>query len=390
MSDANILFLHRLWNDCQKPTNTFELVPFDKLVPGTAVSSLVKGLIPRQGITVAWGPPKCGKSFWVFDLAMHIALGRMYRERKVISGPVVYCAFEGAHGFNARAEAFRRQHNISSHTAVPFYLMGTRIDLVKDHQGLIESIRDQAGETNPVCVTLDTLNRSLAGSESSDEDMTAYLNAADAIGEAFGCAVIIVHHCGVDGTRPRGHTSLTGTVYAQLAVKRDASDNVLVTVECMKDGPEGEMIASRLNTIELGTDDDGDPITSCAVVPVNKEDIKDAPKRKLTPVQMLAMRALTEALAGDQSRSAPPSWNMPQGVRVVPTEVWKDEMYSNGTLDRDAINPRMVYSRLRKDLVARGLIGLRDELVWPVNRSQSIIDPVTGKMDLNKAGGVTA
>jgi hypothetical protein len=390
MSDTNVLFLHRLWNECQKPTNTFELVPFDKLAPGTAVSFLVKRLIPRQGITVVWGPPKCGKSFWAFDLAMHIALGRAYRERKVISGPVVYCAFEGAHGFNARAEAFRRQHNISSDTAVPFYLMGTRIDLVKDHQGLIESIRDQVGETNPVCVTLDTLNRSLAGSESSDEDMTAYLNAADAIGEAFGCAVIIVHHCGVDGTRPRGHTSLTGTVCAQLAVKRDASDNVLVTVECMKDGPEGDVIASCLNTIELGADDDGDPITSCAVVPVNNEDIKDAPKRKLTPVQMLAMRALVEALAGDQSRSTPPSWNMPQDIRVVPAEVWKDEMYSNGALDRDATNPRMVYSRLRKGLVAHGLIGLRDELVWPVNRSQSIIDPVTGKMDLNKAGGVTA
>src|SRR5262249_9392477 len=60
-------------------------------------------------------------------------------------------------------------------------------------------------------------NRSLAGSESSDEDMTAYLNAADAISEAFGCVIIIVHHCGVDGTRPRGHTSVTGTADVQLA-----------------------------------------------------------------------------------------------------------------------------------------------------------------------------
>jgi RecA-family ATPase len=101
-------------------------------------------------------------------------------------------------------------------------------------------------------VVLDTLNRSLRGSESSDEDMTAYLKAADAIREAFDCAVIIVHHCGVDGTRPRGHTSLTGTVDAQLAVKRDASDNVMVTVEHMKDGPEGDVIGSRLERVELG------------------------------------------------------------------------------------------------------------------------------------------
>jgi hypothetical protein len=90
--------------------------------------------------------------------------------------------------------------------------------------------------------------------------MTAYLGAADAIREAFNCAVIIVHHCGVDGSRPRGHTSLTGTVDAQLAVKRDAAGNIVVTVECMKDGPEGEVVASRLDRVELGIDEDGDPI----------------------------------------------------------------------------------------------------------------------------------
>jgi hypothetical protein len=33
---------------------------------------------------------------------------------------------------------------------------------------------------------------------------------------------------------------------------RDAADNVLVTVEHMKDGPEGDTIASRLERLELG------------------------------------------------------------------------------------------------------------------------------------------
>src|SRR5262245_37115718 len=203
----------------------FRLVPFNQLSPGTSSSYLVKGLIPRVGIVAVWGPPKCGKSFWAFDVAIHSALGWEYRGRRVIAGTVVYCAFEGAEGFKARAAAFRQHHSVASDAEVPFFLMPTRLDLVKDHAGLIASIQQQS-ET-PVLVVLDTLNRSLRGSESSDEDMTAYLNAADAIREAFECAVVIVHHCGVDGTRPRGHTSLTGTVDAQLAVKRDAADNVL-------------------------------------------------------------------------------------------------------------------------------------------------------------------
>jgi len=72
----------------------FKLRRFDELKIGTERTYLVKGLIPRTGLVVAWGPPKCGKSFWTFDLAMHIALGREYRGRRVQRGPVVYCAFE--------------------------------------------------------------------------------------------------------------------------------------------------------------------------------------------------------------------------------------------------------------------------------------------------------
>ena len=114
---------------------------------------------------------------------------------------------------------------------------------------------------------IDTLNRSLAGSESDDKDKAAYIRAADAIRHAFGCVVIIVHHCGVDATRPRGHTSLIGAVDAQLAVKRDAAENIVVTVERMKDGSDGETIVSKLEAVDVGTDVDGDVITSCVVVP---------------------------------------------------------------------------------------------------------------------------
>jgi hypothetical protein len=34
-----------------------------------------------------------------------------------------------------------------------------------------------------------------------------------------------------------------------------------------KDGEEGEVIASELEAINVGIDEDGDPITSCVVIP---------------------------------------------------------------------------------------------------------------------------
>ena len=164
-----------------------------------------------------WGPPKCGKSFWTFDLAMHIALDWEYRGRRVKQGTVVYVACEGERGLGARVEAFRRS-KLAEDSAVPgFHLLTTRLDLVADQHQLIEDIRAQLGDDLPVAVVVDTLNRSIAGSESSDEDMGAYVKAADAIREAFTCAVVIIHHCGIDDKRPRGHTSLTGAADAQIS-----------------------------------------------------------------------------------------------------------------------------------------------------------------------------
>ena len=248
--------------------NRIPLIAFDEIKLGTERRYLVKGIIPREGITVVWGPPKSGKSFWVTDLALHVALGRDYRRHKVVGGAVIYCAFEGAFGFRARIEAFRQQFLTENAGSTPFYLEPVTIDLVKDHAALITTIRGKLGNTFPVLVCLDTLNRSLAGSESSDEDMSAYVRSADAIRDAFNCAVIVIHHCGIAGDRPRGHTSLTGAAEAQLAVKRDAANNVIVQVEHMKDGAEGEMVTSRLQPIEVGADDDGDPISSCVVIEV--------------------------------------------------------------------------------------------------------------------------
>ena len=95
--------------------------------------------------------------------------------------------------------------------------------------------------------------------------MSDYVRACDRLREAFRCAVLIIHHCGVEATRPRGHTSLTGAADAQVAVKRDQTDNILATVEFMKDGPEGDQIVSVLTIVEVGLDEDGETLTSCIV-----------------------------------------------------------------------------------------------------------------------------
>ena len=241
----------------------FELIAFDDVRIDTAPAYRIKGILAAFGLCVVWGPPKCGKSFLVFDMVMHVALGWKYRGKKVRQGSVVYCVLEGCKPFKNRIEAFRQKWLAKHARPVPFHLMASPMTLVADHLELIASIKRQC--PNPAVVVIDTLNRSLAGSESNDEDMSAYVKAADAIKDAFNCAVIIVHHCGHEGTRPRGHSSLPGALDVELAVKRNAADNIIAILELMKDGQQGEEWASRLTVVKVGTDDDGDEITSCVI-----------------------------------------------------------------------------------------------------------------------------
>ena len=343
----------------------FQVKPFEAIQLSTEPSYRVKGILPRVGLVVVWGPPKCGKSFWTFDLVMHVVLNWLYRGRKVQQGTVVYLALEGGKGFEARIEAFRQRFLPEDSEPIPFFLVTDALNLVKDHPDLIGCIRLQIRGSLPAVVVIDTLNRSLAGSESDDKDMSAYIRAADAIRAAFGCAVIVVHHCGVDATRPRGHTSLTGAVDAQLAVKRDMGDNIVVTVERMKDGPEGDTIASALEAVEVGRDVDGDPITSCVVLPVEIDltHAKLKPARKLPDAAKIAKRALIEAIE-KYGEPAPDSAYIPSGAQVVTEDQWREVCYQLGISEGERRARELAFSRARKRLVADQIAGTFEGQYW--------------------------
>jgi len=347
-----------------KPKRRFELVPFGEIAVKSERSYLVKGLVPREGLAVIWGPPKCGKSFWTFDLVMHVALGWEYRGRRVDPGTVVYIACEGERGLAARVEAFRVE-KMAEDSDASFYLLATRLDLSAECEALITDISAQLGGERCVAIVLDTLNRSIGGSESDDRDMGDYVKAADAIRQAFGCAVLIIHHCGVDGTRPRGHTSLTGAADAQLAVKRDAAGQIFVTVEWMKDGVEGDEIVSVLKVVDVGTDADGDAITSCAVVPSDAPASTKAKQPKLTSAAKIALDLLRKAV--DEAGHLPPACNhIPAERRVVHEDLWRRYCYEGMISDSDKQDARQkAFKRASEQLQAARLVGVWDGLVWP-------------------------
>ena len=248
--------------------------------------------------------------------------------------PTVYYALEGAEGFKARVEAFRREKMAEAANGVAFFLSPTPLNLVADHQALAASIRAKLGPLAPACIVVDTVDRSLAGSESDDRDMGAYIKAADALRDAFACLALVVHHSGVDASRPRGHTSLAGAVDAQLAVKKDG-EVVVITLERTKDGPEGETVASRLVSVVIGMDADKPNVARGAGIMSFGEPLPDAN-------------------------------GIPRKPRAVKAASWREALFTRGVLDRDAKNPREDFARIRRALLVKHLAGERDGLVWPV------------------------
>jgi hypothetical protein len=346
----------------------FKLIPFASIAFSTTFNYLVKGILPRVGLAVIWGPPKCGKSFWLFDLVMHVALGWPYRGRKVQQGPVVYLALEGGSGFKGRVEAWRRRYLKDYQGAVPFHLIDVPVDLIADHGALIMSIRAQIGEQVPVVVAIDTLNRALAGDENKPADMAKFVRAADAIRIAFECLVAIVHHCGVAGGRPRGHTSLPGADDVQIGVDRDENTGISTAkVDHAKDMEAGATVVFRLGREVLGIDQDGDEITSCVVVPVEGEAAAKGPK--VTGQTKVAFDLLTELIAS-AGEPAPTSNYVPSGIDKVCSHIlWRETFYKASLNDTPGAKQKAFVRAVLKLQEAK-LIGVWSDKVWLAGRQK--------------------
>jgi hypothetical protein len=202
-------------------------------------------------------------------------------------------------------------------------------NLIAEYQILVQDIDDQLGDKIPSAVVLDTLNKSLHGSENKDTDMGAYVRAAEFIRDAFHCVVIIIHHCGYDDTRPRGHSSLPGAVDAQLAVVR--TDNILtVTVEMMRDGVEDTFVTAEVKPIEVGQDQNGKPLSSLVVVRTDAPAAGVASKQMPTSLKTF-YRAMREAMRTNGTTFQPDAFAEP--VRAVDQEHVREAFYESYATD---------------------------------------------------------
>jgi len=347
----------------QPAARTFKLIPFYEVPLSTDPPFRVRDIVPRVGLVVVYGEKKCGKTYWTYDLMMHVARGQDYRGHKVIQGPIVYVAAEGGNGVGHRIHAYRQTRIKDETEPIPFYLLQTRLDLVADTLALVSSIQLQIKEGGCAAIVVDTLNRTNTGSESSDEDMGAYIKAADRLIDVFKCAVILIHHSGHDrGKGPRGHTSLPAAADAQIVVTKSKDGIIKAEVEFLKDGEGGVVTFSYLQEVEVAADVNGDPIKACIVMEAD-EPFGDVSNMRVTGQPKRALEIL-KAFISHEGVDAPAGIDTGK-CRVVNLNQWRKRCDDGRLAGSD--NPdtsRKAFNRARDQLRDARLININGDCVW--------------------------
>jgi hypothetical protein len=328
-------------------------------------ASLIGGLIDAAAISVVYGASGCGKTFIALDLAAHVALGWKWRERKLKKGTVVYLAAEGGLGIEERLTAFRLHFDVDV-VGVPMHVIAEPIDLCHSADDAVLLIQRCEALFPVALIVIDTLSRVMAGgNENAPDDMGKFVANCDRIRLATGSHILIVHHTGKDDSRgARGHSLLKAAADTEIEVHKDKASGIATAeVTKQRDHRVGDTFAFCLMPVQIGHDDEGEPITSCAVEPVEASALKRTTSRKLSDRQRLALDALAEC-GVTLGEDAPASFGLPARTIVVALAAWRDELYRLRVLDREAKNPREAFRQIRNSLQARRLIGVRDDLVW--------------------------
>lgn len=213
---------------------------------------------------------------------------------RVKHAPVLYVALEGEAGIAQRMKAYEAQHGpVPSGLRVMLQPFDIRIPA--DRADLVRAIKAAGWAGGVLC--LDTLNRAAPGMDENDsKSMGEVITAAKAIQAALGGLVLVVHHTGKDATKGlRGHSSLHAALDCAIEVSREG-DLRDWSVHKVKDGEDGEAHPFRLDVVEIGTDEYGDPITSCVVVPAETAATASRSKKPKGGNQRIVYDALGELL----------------------------------------------------------------------------------------------
>lgn len=317
--------------DKKEDKRILPLIYADEVQPVTACTDFVEDLLRNNEFSVIYGASNCGKTFFMLDLAMHVALGKEWRGKEVEQGGVIYAALEGGHGTKNRIVAFREHYKITD--KIPLAIIPSNINFLDgktDMPAFLSAIKEAQERMGSVkMIVVDTLARAIAGGdENSSMDMGQLIINADKIREVTNAHIAFVHHSGKDDLKgARGHSSLRAAVDTEIEISRPDTESPS-TMKVVKQR-EMEMIddmSFSLSRIVLGVNERGKEVTSCVALPCDTIDKKS--NIQLTPVQSFVYDAIVDCvLHRGQVRTI--DKDMPQ-VKCVTYDEVREVMESRG------------------------------------------------------------
>lgn len=229
---------------------------------------LIRDVLEEGVIALLAGPRGSYKSFIAAHWAMTIASD---------GAACLIVSAEGA-GLDRRLRAWIKKHG-GKDEDIPVYAIERRIDFNSDEATLAVLKEIDAEELKPALIVIDTLSKnSGALDENSNSEVKAFIGRLDTLlKRRYGATVLLVHHTGhAEQGRARGASALEADTDALYIVKRNAGERVVqVSRDRFKDSPEQPPLAYRAEVIDLGErDDEGLPVSSLALEPVNVETIR--------------------------------------------------------------------------------------------------------------------
>jgi hypothetical protein len=277
------------------PSGLLRTVDYDPDATHVAPTWLVKGLFPDRGLGLLVGESQSGKSFLAIHASICVARGVPFFGKKVKPGAVLYIAAEGGSSVLPRIQAADEavggtlpadhiaRRGQAPMARVPIKVMTETPNLSRDGDpaALARTLQAIARECRTAghrlsFVVVDTLHAAMCGAdEQSAADTGHALKPLRDAAEELGLFVLITHHFGKDLERgARGSSALRAAVDTEIELRVPGFDGPKAkpgaiarraTLTKQRDGAVGDDFHFRLNAVELGRDEDGDPWTTCTV-----------------------------------------------------------------------------------------------------------------------------
>lgn len=317
----------------------------------------VHSVLPSAGVAAMFGPSGCGKSFLSTDLIAALATGERWFGYRVKACRVLAVVLEGETGYLRRVEAWERDHERAFPDAARFLFDGFRLTDRDDVIALAAAIERDSGAD---VIVIDTLNRAAPeADENASQDMGRILEGVRNLQGMTGALVLLVHHTGKNiQAGMRGHSSLHAALDTAIEVRR-TPDAREWTLAKSKDGRDGAVHGFTLDVVDLGEDEDGEPITSCVVRRASDAIPLARPKPPTGGNQKIVYDALGPLFRASAHRGK-------AGAPATRPCLTIEEAVT-GTAERLAVEPKRRNERARQaitSLIASQVLGSNEGWVW--------------------------